>query len=1483
MNVVGWKKRRGVLVLAALLLSCGGLAETKVTGEGWTVLAPDAPDAALPNVLLVGDSILRGYGPALRTLAAGRANVYAWDMAFFGSPGADGIPAERVKAVSAVADFSRVVFNNGLHSLAWDEAAVPDADVAASYRALAASLQAANPKARLFYLATTPYTAGKEADGVVRALGDLDAVVRRLNRFAKAEMLDAGIPYLDAYALLSPSPELAAGDNYHWQSAAYARLARFVATACGWHVPDAPRTVEVDAAVATEDYMVYRYRDGRSGHFDRQTFIVGQGPGPAIYSGFFFPALPTACVVRATLKAPVSESTPLAVNVDAWGLGYVARPTMPAVSYDAAIWADDDMAPWLNGRAPTKLADNLLPAGTRASGTLTADVTAYVARLLDRAGGAAASAVVRLNCDGDPAPDGATGGIYHRFKDATTCPDDPCRFTYEQYADPVAAPVSCFSDAVRAGRAYSAGAAAWAETADAAGVAAAFPAVCGRVDGRDRSAVLRVPFTVDVGKGLLDAALGLAVAPTGAAVMRIPEGVDVDVWALGVETADADADAAPLGVNPFFVGTDDARALLGGRRPVRLGTVARGGAVLLPGQTLEGNGAFRATLRDYLAGWLQEAGAETGAVRRLVLRVNATASAADAGDWGFGVGSVATPGVVSRLETRGDFAVTALPEAADGVVVLESGYSYELTEAAEIPAAVTNIVVPAGARLVFDIAEGASFSLASCVSGAGALVKRGAGDLRLAATRPLGEQYDFASYPVASLRVEAGALHLPARDAYVELNLGDVYVGADAALFLAGGDAPAARATRTIFANLCGPGLVTNGWRQVQALQQRSGTTSTNFCGRIAGNVEHFYVYPSAKTTLTGTDSSFSGGGTLPGFGTLYVAKIGRDANENSSIGRHATVTLYPQGRDAVFGFLGTAGETTEKTLKVWPWSGSDQGFAVLDAGAGGLVWNGDWVFGNLQMACLRLQGDGAATNVFAGGVSECEGASYLEKRGAGTWRLNGDNARRGVTAAKEGTLQFETLRERGAESSLGCATVTHAAYVGQRDDARAVPYALLLGGGKGEATLECVGRTGDATPNAAARRPLALAGSGRLSATCAQTFSLEGVSSVASAPVTLTLDGTCAESRLGVVTNGTSALSLVKEGGGTWTLFDALDFSGALAVNAGTLVVEGPDVLPAPYTWYKYVMKTLNSYYSGNVDTCRVTGEFALYDADGVRRNVGLKMSRAEAEDLQPGEATVVEAAARTYMSPNTWAFDNPSFCLSNMFDDNAGTSSYLAGPGNGTNASHWISVAMRLPDGTPPIVACDVYGNGGTWDKGNRRTVAYSVLGSRDGIAWTELTNQTTNDTARFASGWYSDGTAFAAGAVRTLAEGHGIPIASRPASSVSAGAAQLGRVASISVAAGATLRAVGTVALKTLTVPENGRAGAVAGFTVAADGALFAPGELAWGAALPYAFSEMKEAANFRTWTLWEGGVRSRKRLSLRGGSLVAGGDSFLMIVR
>jgi len=806
------------------------------------------------------------------------------------------------------------------------------------------------------------------------------------------------------------------------------------------------------------------------------------------------------------------------------------------------------------------------------------------------------------------------------------------------------------------------------------------------------------------------------------------------------------------------------------------------------------------------------------------------------------------------LASRG--ATPALPDPVDGVVTLENR-DYVITEDDDLTG-ITQFQTTGG-WLIFDIST--SMDLAAKVKGTGGLRKEGEGALYL---KSFAGANDYKT--TLGLHAAHGELHLPEINTGVQMNFGEINIDASAKVFVVGADAYTER--RTLFTNLTGSGLLTNGWARAQVIEQVDGTTSTNFSGTIGGEFNNIWVYPGAELTLTSTGNRYTCTGVQPGFGRYRLMKIGYDENDPSSSGMHAGFNLGPNGGDTWSGieYLGTSGETTMKSVFFGPWHASVTQRCYIDAGAGGLIWNGNFSFGKQPMVYAILRGDGAATNEFGGTMSESSsGASYLEKDGAGTWLIRGDNPRKGVTHAREGTLQFETLREKGTQCSLGLSTFTHSAYSGAINTSKEVPYAIALGGGsKGEATLECVGREGSEERNLAQERPLALAGDGRLKTTCPQPFELWGATTISSSPCTLTLDGINTESVLANVTNGTSALSVAKDGPGTWTLRGNVDFSGRLEVNDGTLVVQSGKESEFYYKWYKYTMKTMNSYYSHGGDSCRVTYEFALYDADGVRRNVGLTSdTRQDTTALEPGTATVAADQIPGYYS---WAFENSSFLLSYMFDDNGGTASYLAGRSNGTNENTWISVVMRLADDTPPITSFDLTSTNGKWNSGTRRVVAYSVSGSLDGLFWDELSDQTTNETSRFTSGWYSNGKTFASGEVRPLPD-NGIEIAPRPRWAENS--VQLTNVSDVVVASGATLKTSGAVVLRRLGAEVDSAGnivkggGTIDGFTIAEGGVFNISGGRFGGETLvPYTFMNIGDAANFRSWTVAVGGVPAPK---------------------
>ena len=426
------------------------------------------------------------------------------------------------------------------------------------------------------------------------------------------------------------------------------------------------------------------------------------------------------------------------------------------------------------------------------------------------------------------------------------------------------------------------------------------------------------------------------------------------------------------------------------------------------------------------------------------------------------------------------------------------------------------------------------------------------------------------------------------------------------------------------------------------------------------------------------------------------------------------------------------------------------------------------------------------------------------------------------------------------------------------------MPYAFVLGGGtKGEATLECIGRASVTNADAATERPLVLAGEGRLKTSGFWPFSLKGVSSIAASPCAITLDGTNTLSALSTVTNGTSDVSVVKEGSGTWTLRGELAFSGTLAVRAGTLVIEAPNT---PYSFFRLSIYCINSNFNNQTDTCIGGSEFALYDADGIRRNTGLSVPAATvapAITLLPGEASIDEPLSKITVS--SW-FTNPALWLRNFFDENGGSTFYTAttyGAPSYANASSWVTVSMRLPADSPAITSYDLMCVAGS----TRRVWGCEVRGSTDGVTWDLLDDKGTND-CKLVTGqvWYSDGSSAVTGAR------HGFAITPAPAYDATAG--QLARVSGVSVAAGATLKAKGTVTLPSLTLDCTNGNGTLDGFAFADTGivnlANFTSGTNVQN--IPITFANMDEATlakvNSRNWTVSVDGVvtgSQRVRLS------------------
>ena len=198
-----------------------------IGGKGWAIDAPkviEHPD--WPKVLIYGDSISGGYRPHLEPEFL-KHNVYLFH--FVGFVGGE-VPEDAIASAAASHAFDVVVFNNGLHSLHWTPAAVPDGQVMDRMRKIARSFRRGAPQARLFYLSTTPHTAPRPApDKPVEGLGDKNDVVLRLNTLSAQVMREEGVEWIDVYPPLAARLDLARGDQYHWQPPAYELISGEVA------------------------------------------------------------------------------------------------------------------------------------------------------------------------------------------------------------------------------------------------------------------------------------------------------------------------------------------------------------------------------------------------------------------------------------------------------------------------------------------------------------------------------------------------------------------------------------------------------------------------------------------------------------------------------------------------------------------------------------------------------------------------------------------------------------------------------------------------------------------------------------------------------------------------------------------------------------------------------------------------------------------------------------------------------------------------------------------------------------------------------------------------------------------------------------------------------------------------------------------------------------------------------------------------------
>jgi lysophospholipase L1-like esterase len=206
-----------VCVCAGTALARGQAPVTEKIEWTWTD-RPEAPVAGLPNVLLVGDSITRGYYPATAKDLSGVANVYLFaTSASSGDPRLPGQLRDYFNMIGVT--FAVIHFNNGMHGWGYTEQ-----QYAAGLADMIEALSEGAPRAALVWANTTPVL-HDSTDG-----GATNARIDERNRLAAVVMMRDHIAVDDQHGLMLKHPKLHNGD-VHFTEAGYAVEAGQVAGA----------------------------------------------------------------------------------------------------------------------------------------------------------------------------------------------------------------------------------------------------------------------------------------------------------------------------------------------------------------------------------------------------------------------------------------------------------------------------------------------------------------------------------------------------------------------------------------------------------------------------------------------------------------------------------------------------------------------------------------------------------------------------------------------------------------------------------------------------------------------------------------------------------------------------------------------------------------------------------------------------------------------------------------------------------------------------------------------------------------------------------------------------------------------------------------------------------------------------------------------------------------------------------------------------
>jgi hypothetical protein len=186
-------------------------------GGVWKFYPSQTPDEQLPNILLIGDSIMNGYRTQVIGRSKGKANVDCWLTPMH----LNSRKLHRDLAKVALhRDYAVIHFNIGLHG--WQEGRIPKGRYQELLEAYVAILKEHAPGAQLIWASTTQV----HNKGTQELDDTINPIIVRRNKLADTIMKEASVAVNDLYGLMSDKLKLVRGDKWHWHKQAYDIMAQ---------------------------------------------------------------------------------------------------------------------------------------------------------------------------------------------------------------------------------------------------------------------------------------------------------------------------------------------------------------------------------------------------------------------------------------------------------------------------------------------------------------------------------------------------------------------------------------------------------------------------------------------------------------------------------------------------------------------------------------------------------------------------------------------------------------------------------------------------------------------------------------------------------------------------------------------------------------------------------------------------------------------------------------------------------------------------------------------------------------------------------------------------------------------------------------------------------------------------------------------------------------------------------------------------------